>query len=212
MFFGKKKENRKIVLMTFVGMIGKIQAMAYGIAKQWGDKFAVNELVNEAWIGSLRSSHTDAPLIMRAAQCDMMDYIRTHTGRKSRYEGLYDKRYNRMVKKMTPQLITNVDARHDDKYEHRNWNSFFDSEFFNGAACDKNLKKLENNELIELLLSTTTTVNATAMIHYYLEEKSLIETGEAMGKSSTHVCNILKKGRKRCKEVVDILELSFVKI
>ncbi len=191
--------------MTFVGMIGKIQAMACGIAKQWGDKFAVNELVNEAWVESLRNSHTDPPLIMRAAQCDMMDYIRTHVGRK--YYVRNGKKVGGIFK---PKYMTNLDTDSDNKYEHMRGNSFFDRRGY--SYLDKNLKKLENKELIELLLSTTTTRNATAMVHYYLEEHNMKEAAALMGIKECTMSSVLKKGRKRCKEVVDILELSFAEI
>lgn len=186
--------------MTFMGMIGSIQAMAYGVAKQWGNRFAVDELVNEAWIKSLRNCHTDPPLIMRAAKLDMIDYIRTHVGRK--YNTRNGKKVGGIFK---PKYHTNLMDGGRDGWAHPN--TYFDGEYY-----DKNFKNLENDELIESLLSATTTKRATAMIYFYIKGNSLVETGLLLGKSDTNICNLLTKGRADCKEKLVCMKLEYAEI
>jgi len=186
--------------MTFVEMMDSIRAMAYGLTKTWKNKFVVDELVNEAWIQSLKNNYTDPPLIMRAAKFDMIDYIRTHVGKESYYTN--GKKQPAMFK---PRYTTNCTMDKEEGWEHPN--TFFDGEYY-----DKNFKNLENSELIQMLLSFTTTKRATAMIHCYLEEKSLIETGALMGLRDTTVCNILKEGREDCNDEVVRMELEYSEI
>ncbi len=186
--------------MTFVGMIGSIRAMAIGLAKQYGEIFAADELVNEAWMESLRNCHTDPPLIMRAAKMDMLDYIRTHIGRK-----YYFRNGKRIGGIWKPQYITNIDAGRDEEMAHSN-------SYFDGEQCDDNLKNLENDELIDVLLSATTTRRATALIYYYLGDNNLVETGAILGKSECHICSMIKQGKKDCRKALEHMELIHAEI
>jgi len=185
--------------MNFVDMLPKIQAMASNMCKKYDGKFAVDELVNEAWLGSLRNEHKDAPLIMRAAQLDILDYIRSHLGRKEN-KGLYDKRCKHAVKRGVPNFITNVD---DNNNEYTHGYSWLD-----GRYVDRSFIDIDNRELIQLLLKKTTAQTAESMIHYYLNDNSLVEAGKKMHLSDSTICTILRRGREELKAKAEDIGLD----
>lgn len=192
---------------NFIDVIDAIESAAKKMSFQWGGYFAPNELVNEAWIKSLKSNLFTPALIVRRAKFDMIEYIREQMGREYAY---VDGRKVKRVKKRGIEIFkqkhyTGFHSREDGTFTH--YDSIFDK-----PVIDKGLFRLENNELIRLLLSATATSSATAMIHYYLWDKNLIGTGVAMAKSGSHVCTLLKRGRTRCNEVVKELELHFAEI
>lgn len=189
--------------MTFMNMLNQIKLMASTMSKYWNDKFSADELVNEAWISSLRHNFTDAPLIMRRAKLDMMDYIRRQVGR----EYFYNKNGKVARKTPVPKHFTNQDGG-CDKYgdepsgHHRN-NSIFD-----GRYMDNNLLRLENNELLaKLILSEPTEQQLDAITLYYFNNKSLKEIGVMRGKSESRICAVIKDGIKRCTEKAVKMEL-----
>lgn len=192
---------------NFIDVIVAIESTAKKMSFQWGGYFAPNELVNEAWIKSLKSNLFAPALIVRRAKFDMIEYIREQMGREYAYvDGKKVKRVKkRGIEIFKQKHYTGFHSREDGTFTH--YDSIFDK-----PVIDKNLLKLENKELIDLLLSTTTTRNAIAMVHYYLEDHNMKSAAAMMGITEGTMSFVLKKGRKRCKEVVDILELSFAKI
>jgi len=179
--------------MTFTNMLPEIQAMAANMCKGWGNKFEVNELVNEAWMRSSTKEIIDAPLIMRAAYCDMLDYIRNNVGREHYYV--------KGEKKKSPhrfKLVSNYDSDHDDcrsSSEYKNPYSIFD-----GEKYEEGYASIDNKELISVLLSNVSTKKATAIVHYYLEDKNLVETGTLMKRSNCTISTMLKQARTELVE------------
>ncbi len=194
---------------NFVDVLPSIQGYATNLAKYWEYRFQPDELVNEAWLQRARTKkkHIDAPLIMRRAKLDMLDYIRKQEGR----EYLWYNGKKQKNRHMRPKFFTNCDegTGFDHAYGQQHNDSFLE---VLSPSEDKSLLELENNELVRLLLSATTTKVAAAMIHYYLDEKNLVETGAKIGHRDTTVCNLLKEGRKLCYDRVRKLDLVGVEI
>lgn len=172
--------------MTFVDMIDKIQAMACNMCKKWDHRFAVDELVNEAWIGSLSSETEDAPLIMMRAKFDMIDYIRSHVGRTNKVKPI-------------PKFLTNYDSPADNQ-DYGRRNSFFDGEYE-----DKNLLSLENEELLGMILKSPTGRQLSIMKLYYFEAMTMNDVGEELGIGESSVSNRIKNGIQNCQ-----LRISFI--
>lgn len=181
--------------MIFIDMIKPIQAMACGIAKHWNYKFDVDELVNEAWIRSLRYDFSDVPLIMRRAKMDMIDYIRKQMGRR---------KYNlKFITNADEVLCIADNERHGDHY--LSGRSIFDV-----PHEDKNLLGMEQKELIKLLLTNPTPQQLAIMFHYYFDEMTLKETARLIGKSEPRISCVVRDGLERCREGAQKLELGDV--
>jgi RNA polymerase sigma factor (sigma-70 family) len=176
--------------MTFVDKIKDIQAMACNITKLWGGRFSVDELVNEAWIRNLRYNFSDAPLIMRRAYMDMIDYIRQQVGRNKFIS--HGKCRTRV--KPIPKHITGMEFVTNGRGKECH------STLFDIPYKDKNLLRLENNEiLLKLLLSQPTTRQLQVMIAYFFEEKYLREIAKLLGRSECNLSKLIKKGIERCR-------------
>jgi len=201
MIYSRKVEEKT----TFIDMLSKIQEMAYGLCKKWRFRFSVNELVNEAWIKSLEENHTSAPLIMMAAKLDMIDYIRTQVGREN-VDKSQDKKCKYYRKKGRIKFFTNCELKDDENIHADN--------ILDVSYIDKNFMVMENNEIIEKLLSlyTPSQKHTNAMTYYYLHSKSLVQTGEMIGLRDTTVCNLLKKSIIECKTAIKCMDLEYAEI
>lgn len=185
--------------MNFIEMLPQIRYVAAKMCKKWGNIFAVDELVNEAWIKSIDKNHIDAPLIIKTAKCDMVDYIRMSIGRNN----YISKKTGNVTSR--PKHVTNYDSYWQDNstIENTRGNSIFDGEF-----TDPGFDEIDNKELIDIILSKVTYRKAVAMVNYYLEEHNLVTSGEIMGISNSHFCNILKSGRAEFLKAVGEMELN----
>ena len=168
---------------NFEKLVPEITNIAKGLSSFWNNKFEVNELVNEAWIKRKRLKSTDIPLILRRAKFDMIDYIRCQEGRLQSFDKNGEAVERRKYK---PKHITNIVFTDDDNEEHK-------SLIFDSPVEDNNLLSLENKELIDILLEETTDREETVIRKYFLEEKSLKEVGEEMGRLRCQMGSSLKR-------------------
>lgn len=181
-------------------MIDSIEIMAKGMSANWDGYFAPNELVNEAWIRSLKSKVFAPALIMRRAKLDMIDYIRRQMGREYLY--VDGKKIRKGIIK--PKHYTGF---HDLPHRAYGLQGHYDN-IFDRPIKDNGLFRLENTELIvKLLLDHTTTQRAEAMLHYYLEEHNLKEAGALMGIKECTISTVLKKGRADCHRILEVMQL-----
>lgn len=193
-------------------MIDSIEIMAKGMSANWDGYFAPNELVNEAWIRSLKSKVFSPALIIRRAKLDMIDYIRRQMGREYLY----------VDGKKIRKGVTSVDGKEIKKgiIRPKYYTGFHDlpsrvyglhghyDNIFDRPIEDKGLLRLEDTELIvKLLLDHTTTQRAEAMLHYYLEEHDLKEAGVLMEIKECTISTVLKKGRADCHRILEVMQL-----
>jgi len=181
----------------FIEYLPQIRNAANKLADKFGNVFIIDELVNEAWIRGRNSNRPNKSQFVQRAAWDMRDYVRSIFGRT---ESRYKKR---------PLFLTNCESAKNpaNSWEHVAGRSMFDGEYH-----DKNLLRLENDELIKILLNQTLTQNLEAMVSYYLEGNDLVETGELIGRNQSTVYTYLKRGRQRCFEIVKDMGLEHVNI
>ena len=176
----------------FIEYLPQIRHAANKVANKFGDVFVIDELVNEAWIRGRNSNRPNKSQFVQRATWDMKDYIRSIFGRTD-----YSYKGKKIETEKRPQFFTNYDSPADsEKVKHRSVGSIFDIPVEN-----KDLFNLENKEIIELILSKTSTKRAIAMINYYLEENNLVETGLLMGHSEGTISNLLKGAKAECYAV-----------
>jgi len=180
-------------MSTFIGMLDSIRSMAYGLTKKWGHRFSVDELVNEAWIRSLRHDFYDAPLIMRRAKLNMIDYVREQIGRNYFYR--HGEKIARI--KPIPKHITNIDS------DENNVSSVLD-----GKYEDKNLLRLENCEiLMKLILNKSSQKNLDAIMLYYFEEKTFKEISIMRKRSASYIFDLVHGGLEKYREEIQQMDL-----
>lgn len=183
-------------MSTFIEILDSIQAMAYGLTRQWGNRFSVDELVNEAWIRSLRQNFYDAPLIMRRAKLNMIDYAREQIGRNYFYR--YGEKITRV--KLIPKHITNVDS------DECNSGSVLD-----GKYEDKNLLRLENCEILtQLIFNESNQKYLDSIMLYYFEEKTFKEIAVIRNRSTYYIHNLVHKGIEKYQEELQQMDLMTV--
>ena len=200
----------------FVDMINEIQSIAKKMSYNWSGYFVTDELVNEAWIRSLRSTNLSAPaLIIKRAKYDMVDYIREKMGREYIYVD------GKKVKKVKKRGIEIFKQKHYTGFHREDGElTHFDS-IFDRPVEDKNFLSLENKELIDILLEETTDREETIIRKYFLEEKSLKEVGEEVGRlrcrmgsslkrnglSDARVSLIKKTGLEKCRRKLETMNI-----
>ncbi len=164
----------------FVDIIDDIRFSAKKIVSTWENRFAEDELINEAWIRGCNVNRPTKHQVKRRAIWDMKDYVRREVGR----EGL---------KKKRPLFLTNVDS---EQAEDERKISILDKEFI-----DENLIRFENEEvLIKALLKSPSKKQLRAIYYYYFEGNVIKEVGKIMGISECSVFNYIKNGIERCRE------------
>lgn len=176
----------------FEDAIKELRNVAYRVADKWSTEFSVDELVNEAWLESEnKGEEIDLSLLLRTAQLDMIDYVRTRVGRK-------------ILKKKKPKYITNIDCVSDEnKSIHRD-------SFLTIICCvnDEGIKEVDDKDLIEYLLQATTPKQEQVLRKYFLEQKNLVEVGKELGNRDTRICNLKRMGLEKCRgkfEEMDML-------
>jgi RNA polymerase sigma factor (sigma-70 family) len=192
----------------FIEYLPHIRHAADKVAKKFGNVFVVDELVNEAWIRGRNANRPNQSQFVSRAIWDMKDYVRSLFGRNVEGSDKRCKRLNARANILTlngrPSFFTNADGAYDNGKVR---NSLFDIPVYN-----KDLLRLENKELVKILLDQTSTQNLEAMVSYYLEGNDLVETGKAIGRNQSTVSTYLKRGRQRCLEVVKEMGLEYVDI
>lgn len=180
-------------------MIEDIRAMARNLSIRWDNQFDVDELVNEAWMRSLKDNISDTPLIMRRAKFDIIDYIRQEVGKEQVKE-------NGKIKYKTRKrnrFVTNIDSSISNRLTHH----FFDREY-----DDPNLLTLENNEIITLVLSEQNEKHKKLIKEYFLNEKTFSQIAEETHTTKGYVCQLVHSGIKKCNEQIKTMEIECVKI
>ena len=183
----------------FVDMINEIQSIAKKMSYNWSGYFVTDELVNEAWIRSLRSTNLSAPaLIIKRAKYDMVDYIREKMGREYIYVD------GKKVKKRGIEIFKqkHYTGFHRDDGELTHFDSIFDR-----PVEDKNFLSLENKELIDILLEELTEKQLRSISLYYFEEKTYKETSEVMNNKECSSFKLVKKGLNRCKKKLEEMNI-----
>ena len=186
----------------FIEYLPQIRTSASILAGKFGGVFAIDELVNEAWIRGINSNRPNKSQFVSRATWDMKDYVRSLFGKN--VEGS-DKRRKRLNGKANflslngrPSFLTNADGAYDNGKVR---NSIFDD-----AAEDKRLLSLENKELLELILKSPSKSQLKAINLYYLENLTMKEAGERLGVAECSISNSIKKGIEGCKRRVELID------
>lgn len=179
----------------FEDIIDELRIHAIKLAKPWGNRFAPDELINEAWISSQKTEKrpTKKQVIQRAIW-DMKDYIRREMGRKN-------------AKYRTSFLINADDIINTTNEEDRK-NSSFDLLLQDKERLkDKNLFYMENYEFVlDLLLKFPDPQELKVLFYHYFCEKKQIEICKMYNLSQGRISGLVKSGLEKCRKGLKILE------
>jgi len=160
-------------MSLFLKKYNEVVEVAKQVSRLCDNRFEPEELVNEAWIRFEEHENKDIPLFNHSIKCDMIDYVRTQIGRKT-------KRYK-------VNFITNIEFT-DEESPDRHQCSILE-----GSYINHNLDRLENKEyanyLTDLILDLDTRF---IMKEYFLKGKKLREVGALINRSESKVSCIIK--------------------
>ncbi len=191
----------------FEDEILKLRIIARKIVEKWDNEFAVDELVNEAWIKSdFKDKEVDIPLLLRSAHCDMIDYVRLKKGRKYSYIG-----GKKEELKKRPSFITNFDVSSDGKHGLYRSSDYFNSLFeIASPRNDDDVKGVDDRDLVEYVLNAPTKRQAKALRRYFLEGKTLKEVAETLGNKECTTSQIVKRGLARCRKKLEKIGMEIL--
>jgi RNA polymerase sigma factor (sigma-70 family) len=186
----------------FIEYLPQIRKSASILAGKFGGTFAIDELINEAWIRGMHSNRPNKTQLISRATWDMKDYVRSLFGRNAEGSNKRCKRLNARANFLTlngrPSFLTNADGAYDNGKVR---NSVFDK-----GVVDKNLLSLENKELVKLILRTPSKSQLNTMHLYYFEGLTMKETGEKLGITESSVSNSIKSGIGSCRRRVELVD------
>jgi len=188
---------------SFIDMLTEISVIANGMSLNWDKLFATDELVNEAWIRSLKTNDYIPSYILRRARFNMIEYIREMMGREYLY--VDGKKIKKKKKNMKPKHITGFQSDQEDTH---------DNGFFDRPVEDRGLLSLENKEILQLILAEPTKKQLDAILMYYFSPHDMKTTGKILGcaECTVHgrIAHGFHKARKSPKgmELVELMECA----
>jgi len=167
-----KKYNEK-----FIEHFADITIQAKSLTARFCPRiFEVDELINEAWIRGFNSNRPNKAQFLKRSYWDMQDYIREKMGRS--------------VKKRD-KLVANSVFEKDGKITN----------LFEIAACEEEFNRIDNRELLELLLKEISYLKLETIKYYFMEEKTLNEISKIYGVADNAICNRIREAKILMKNV-----------
>jgi len=166
------------MMIKFKDIFNEATIMSKRISQKYHNKFEPDELLNESWIMSGKKEFKTMGLFLNRLKWDMEHYVRNQRGSRRMIKG-------KIVEK--PQLITNCD--------------------FNKLVEDKNLKRIEDDELLEFLLKAPSEREIQAIEEYFLEELPMAKIGINMRRSESVISTLVKNGLIECRNKLELMEV-----